>query len=120
MACSRVRRLGSSLEVATEGMIVAAGVVEATTQDLDRISAVVMDRAVTDAEEVAMASKAAMAMVSRVEMAMASKVEMVTASKVAMAMAMEVDTLEVDMAQDVAVVVEGDTRDGEELRLTLC
>jgi hypothetical protein len=100
MVCSRVRRLGSSLEAGTEVMI-AAEEVEATIRDQDRTSVVVMDRAVTDVEGVDMASK----------------VEMVTASKVAMATAMEVATeetevvtLEVVMAEDVAEVEEGDIR----------
>jgi hypothetical protein len=109
MVCSRVHRLGSSLEVATEGMIVAAEV-EATTQGRDRISAEVMDRVVTDVEEVVMVNKVAMAMDSKVATGMVNKVETAMASKVAMVMAMEADTPVVDMAEGAAVVVEGDIR----------
>jgi hypothetical protein len=121
MACSRVRRLGSSsmvvsLEVGTEDMIVVEEVA-ATIQDLDRISAVVMDRVGMDVEEVDMDSKVEMGMVSRVGMGMVSRVEMAMVSKVEMAMAMEVDmegmeavTLGADMVVDAVEVVEGDTR----------
>jgi hypothetical protein len=100
-----------SLEVGTEVTIVAAEA-EVTIQDLDRISAVVMD-----VEEVDMDSKVEMGMVSRVEMGMVSRVEMAMVSKVEMAMAMEVDmegmeavTLGADMVVDAVEVVEGDTR----------